>query len=941
MRRLALRIDLERCFGCRSCEAACKTANRLDWGQYRLKNLWLDPSTTGGGMEFLNVVCQQCERPGCLRACPVFPKAISRDPETGVVMVHHDLCTGCGECVKACPYGAMGFDAVARVADKCNLCYDRRQQGLGPACASVCPSKAIAFGEREGLILEALEGGRSLRDVDHFLQGPGTVYAESLRPARWEAGALRTVANGGAKFGAGLPILQANGRATRRVEAGFPYHLPRDVAPDRVEAAGCNICFNSCPAEYHFEGGRLIAVTGNEGDPLWQGRVCSKAQTMVQVYNSPHRLRHPLRRVGARGEGKFKRVSWDGALDGLAEGLEEVKERWGAEALAIFVGTRTGILTRDGYSALFAQMFGTPNKESTAPLCATGKDLAYRITQGAPGAGNSFTPEDLGSSDLYLFIGDNMADTRPVYFGMIQDWRSQNRARMMAVDPRLTPTAAKADRWIPIRPGTDMALALAMAHEVITQGWVNRPFVERWVEGYEEVERFILERGCTPAWAAPIADIPEETIRELARTYAEAERPAIFCARGLNQHSNSLQTNRAFHILAALRGNWGRPGAGVVNMAYSLPFGARAPAERVPPRRPGIRKSPVGWLEAMRSGRPYPIKALIMCNDPLSLWPEQRAVREAFSALEVIAYVGLFPTESSAYADFVFPAATGIEKGEVNRANDDRRLVWIDKLIDPPGEARPDGHFWVDLGKRFGFDDVLREEYKDSTKFWDEMMIGHPLVRGMSTARLKRSPTRWVRGPLPHEDDRERETLFLEGEAFPCDPEGRRFPTPSGKLELWTPSLEEKFNVYGLSALPEFYTDREQLVDLPHLEYETTDADAGVPSPFYENRLNANRARIVPGGNGSGRGGGDSAFDTELITGRAPAPHFHGWTHWVWQPEEMWPEMFCQIHPEKAQAVGVKDGEKVRVETAYGSFEAVAWVFEGIRKSSVFVPIGW
>ncbi len=189
---------------------------------------------------------------------------------------------------------------------------------------------------------------------------------------------------------------------------------------------------------------------------------------------------------------------------------------------------------------------------------------------------------------------------------------------------------------------------------------------------------------------------------------------------------------------------------------------------------------------------------------------------------------------------------------------------------------KPDTHFWIDLGKRFGFDDVLRQEYKDSERFWNECMLADLRMKGMTVERLRRNPYNWARGPLPVEDFEEQETLFEEGMVYPGDGRGRRFPTPSGKLEIWTPELEAKFNAVGLSALPEFYSEPGQLIPLPHLERLTSDADEGVPSPFWPG-FNADVVRLVsPGPNPP------VPFDTKLVTGRPPVPQFHSWTHFWW-----------------------------------------------------------
>ncbi|MBI2320579.1 MAG: molybdopterin-dependent oxidoreductase, partial [Chloroflexi bacterium] len=579
----------------------------------------------------------------------------------------------------------------------------------------------------------------------------------------------------------------------------------------------------------------------------------------------------------------------------------------------------------------------TPNRTGTGPYCATSSQVAYLVTQGTWANPNVFTAGDLGTSDLYLFVGDNMAETRPVYFGRINDWRVHNGTPLVAVDPRRSATAAKADRWLPIRPGTDMALGLAMLHYLFThEDRVDRAFVRDWVLGYDEVRDFVLHQGYTAEWAAPITDLAARDITWLSELYAHAERPAVFFNRGFTQHANGTQTCRVFLMLGALRGHYGKPGAGMNTIGSPLVLGpVLARDQDALPRRFGLRTSFSGWTEAMRSGRPYPLKALITTSNPLALCPDQDDLREGIMHLDVLAHLELWPNATSAYADFVFPAATSIECGEVTRVDETRRLVWIDKLIDPPGEAKPDYWFWIELGKRFGFDDVLKDDYKDPALLWDNLMIQDPSMRGMTVARFRRSPTHSLRGPMPTEDSPELETMFIEGQPFPGDPQGRRFPTPSGKIELWTPELEAGFRQYGLSALPEFYTEREQLVDLPYLEYLATDADEGVPAPFWGNTVHTRPVRIVNAAYPRGD------FDTELITGRAAAAHFHSWTHWLWQASEMEPDMVCHIHPQKAAALGIQTGDRVVIASARGSIEAIARVDPGIRPSAIYVPLGW
>lgn len=945
MARLALQIDLERCIGCKSCEAACKLEHGLGPAERRNRVVWLgdDASVSDSrpSLDFLTLTCQQCERPACVRACPVNPKAISKDSNSGIVQVIEDRCVGCGECVVACPYGAMGFDAVGQHAVKCDLCVERRSGGVKTtACQSVCPARAIRFGEVDELARQSEKLGRHSVKHDPFLLGPATMYLDRIHEqARLDLTRLAE------------PVVVDPGSPIKHSASHFPFRASRSQRkPNRVVAGGCNICFNSCTTKYHFNDDRLVKITGNEDDPVFQGRVCPKSQMSVQLYASEHRLTQPLKRIGARGENKFEPISWQQALDEIAQRLDRIRDTHGPESLGVFSGTRTGTLTNRGYIRLFTQLWGTPNFETTEPFCSAGKYLAFMATQGISGSGNSYTREDLGSAELYVYIGDNQAETRPVSFGMINDWRLQNGAGLICVDPRQTVTASKADWHLPIRPGTDLALALALAWQILHESLQDDHFCRNWVEGFEQWKAFIFESQYTPAWAASITDLAEADICTLARRIAGADGCVIFGSRGINQHVNSVQTNRALMFVAAITGNWGRRGGTYFNMSTSVPLGASCPPDRINvPTRPKIGATPLAWTDAMVSASPYPMKALITCNNPMALWPDQTATRDALSALDLLVHVDLFANETSAWADYVLPAATGIEKGEIGRAAEDRRVVWIDKMIQPPGQAKPDGWIWIELGKRFGFDDVLKDEYKDSAVFWDEALIDNDHMRGCTQKRLHSTPWRWVRFPVASEDSPEQDTLYLEGSTAAGAPSGHRFPTASGKLEFFTADLERKFAAQGLSALPQFYGERESLFDVAHLEIieDTESAASDQPtkpqlSEFWSEPTLVSKVRIVqPTEATPAKQLRDQGFNLQLVTGRPAAVHFHSWTHYAWQAQEMWPDLYVQIHPDTARSLGISDGENTSIETAHGSINARAWLYSGVQRHTVFVPIGW
>ena len=944
MSQLALMIDLERCTGCKSCEAACKQTNALGPNAYRNRVMWFNhqesdtPGDTPPRLDFLTVTCQQCERPACLRACPVHPKAIEKDPDTGVVSVNENRCTGCGECALACPYGAIGYDADKHHAVKCDLCADRRSRDLGPACAEVCPTRAISFGTRDDLLIQAQQDDRELLDTDHFMQKPATIYLKRLR----DMGQIDS-----ATMVQKTPsiMLDKEVRARLRPEVALGSYNKTEKSveaelPERIVPGGCNICFNACPVKYHLRGNRVVNIYGNRDDPVFQGRICPKSQMTLQMYNNPYRLLQPLKRVGKRGSDRFETISWQQAIDEIADKLSLLRKQYGAESLAIQAGSRTGVLNILGAIPLFADLWGTPNVAATEPFCDMGKSLALKVTQGMGHLANIYTEEDIGSAELYLYIGDNQAETRPVNFGLVNDWRIKNRARMIVVDPRMTVTASKADRWLPIRSGTDMALGLGIIHYLFDQNMADLEFCEQWIEGWHIWRDFVREKSYDVDWAASVTDLSAQQITELAQEISEADGCMIFVSRGINQHTNSMQTNRVFMFLAAITGNWGRRGGGYFNVSSELNWGAPAiPEGRKPATKPAISKNPIVWLEAMLTNEPYPIRALITGNNPLAQWPDQRRVRKAFESLDLIVHMELFKNETSLYADYILPMASGIEKGGTTRFAEDRRIIWNDRMIDPPGEAKSDHWFWIELGKRFGFDDVLKPSYKDPRILWDEVLVpATPALTGVTIKALTDQPNRCLRVPLRASGSDELDPLYITERAKTRTESRESYPTPSGKLEFWTEEIEQKFTVMGLSSLPEFYSEPEQLIDLPHLHR----SDLAVISPFFTNDVLVHPASIEDRGDAQPENPALApAYDTELVTGRPPAPHFHSWTHYFWQAQEMWPELYCQIHPDKAKLHGIDDGDTVLVETRQGSIEARAWLYRGIRPSSIFIPIGW
>ncbi len=687
---------------------------------------------------------------------------------------------------------------------------------------------------------------------------------------------------------------------------------------------GCMWCQNGCSLIVYIRNGRAVHVTGNPDDPVTKGRMCVKPLGSLELLYSPYRLTHPLKRVGPRGDGaSFQRISWDQALDEIAAKLRSLRDRHGGRALGIWASGRSASDGRK-LNAAFAKLYGTPNYETTGPFCNySGKPAGVSVV-GTRHTPWTYTDDDFYAADLYVFVGSNMAATRPVIYSVLRDRHRRGECRIVVVDPRRTETALDADVWLPIRPGTDLALALSMIHHLITHDLVDRPFIENHTVGYERLKGEVLARGYTPSWGARVTGLPESRIRELAETYARTRKAIVIGNTGLSHHTNAVQTHRAFYFLAAITGHFGEKamGYGCLNNGGRSTGSIPVPQKRLPPPEKELSKNPAGWLESIEDPvYPYKLRGLISTGSPLTQWPDQSRLRRLMDRLEISVYNGLTRNINAYYFDYILPAATWIESGGLAPVSDDSRFVWIPQLIAPPGECRPDRWWWVELGRRMGWGDVFTEDLKDPVEL--QNLAGGPL--GYTVERFTSRPDNALRAPIALEGERvrQRDTLFLD----------KTFPTPSGKIEFWTPALERTFGVYGLSAIPRYYTDPDAAAPgEPTIAY---DRSRVVLSPFQKNRTYTFRVREA---RGSGAG---IAYPFRLASGRPSSAIMGHTSHWIRRLNDLAPDQFCLLHKDAGAALGIRSGDRVKVTSPYGETEALAILTPGIRKDTVFIPYSY
>ncbi len=733
------------------------------------------------------------------------------------------------------------------------------------------------------------------------------------------------------------------------------YDLTREsgaLDPDEVVRSACQFCNSLCGIDVLKKSGRIIGIRGDAADPVAQGGLCVKAEMMPQLVYNPRRIKTPLKRVrGKKGDRNsvFEPVSWDAALDGIARKFLEIRDTTGPQGLA---NKTSGRLPRGTGSIIgrFFDLYGSPNATDVGPVCndAGGNALAWTFGLGnftnGYGVDGATGKEDLGASKFFLFLGTNQAETHPVTFEYLLRARQTTGAKLVVVDPRRTPTAAYADQHLAIRPHTDMALAYGMLAHIIDRGLYDKAFVAQWVLGFDELRAHITAQGFSPEWAETVTTIPAPTIRTLAEQFAAAKPAAIFCNAGVSHQMNAFHTYRALAFLAAITGNIGQPGGGCNFMHNTWPGGLDLPpvVGETPKKPAPLPVGPDWFATAILDAKPYKLRAIVMEGNPLVDSANSTRVRQAYEQLEFLVYPGLFMEEPAYYADYILPVPSVLEMDTIYMRRDDRGIRWCNQAVPVVGEARPDIWIWIELAKKMAALDKahapeywtanLRDEWKDYRVLWDDVFAARtPGVAGMTSARMKarHEPLRW---PCPSAEHPGVSTLYLDHPSWQAAAEalghkGKRFLTPSGKVEIVTPELQAKLAPAGHAALPPFYAHPEVTGGLPSVRHSAelvnNPVNPGAPTPKAELGVTVPRPE---------------GFPLMGMIGRPSVVHFATVTHWTPLGKQLNGVRLVQIHPDTAAQAGIENGAAIRVESPRGAISATALLFEGIRRDTIFVP---
>lgn len=630
-------------------------------------------------------------------------------------------------------------------------------------------------------------------------------------------------------------------------------------------------CPDTCAWQIEVDGGRAVAIRGDRDHPFTAGALCGKVNHYLDAVYSPDRLLHPLRRVGAKGEGRFERISWDEALSAVADGLRRAIDLYGPESILpyYYAGTMGKIQGWSLGPRLFRYLGAS---RLLTNLCSGAANEASAVTLGAP---VGYDPEDIVHARLIVLWGTNPLNANVHQWKFLLEARRRG-AHIVAIDPLRSESAARCDEHIAPLPGTDAALALGLMRVVLDEGAEDRDYLDRHTIGWPQLEARLAEWPVERA--ADTCGLDPAVVRELGRRIAATRPTAIRLGLGLQRHGGAGAAVRAILSLPAITGDWRHVGGGALGMTSGhmpyanadlvTPPGMPAPEARV------VNMSRLG--EALTELDDPPIAALVVFNaNPAASNPNQNHVRRGLAREDLFTVVlEQRLTDTTEYADIVLPVTMQPEHVDVFGSYGHLYLAWNEPAIEPPGDCLPNTEVFRRIAAALGLD--------HPRLFDSDLQLARQLLdtdacreRGITVEALRERG--WMRAA-----DFPRGTApFADG----------GFPTPSGKVELWSETLAAR----GRDPLVGFVP--------PH---EVLDAELAARFPLV---------LMAPAGR----------FFLNSTFGSID-----------WHRRKMG-GIVVHIHPDDAAARGLEDGDGIRIFNDRGAFLGRALVDDATRPGVAFL----
>ncbi|MBE3144873.1 MAG: molybdopterin-dependent oxidoreductase [Planctomycetes bacterium] len=555
------------------------------------------------------------------------------------------------------------------------------------------------------------------------------------------------------------PLVAEAARATGMLDATNNGHIP----------TMCEMCVWRCGVLAKVEDGRVVKLEGNPDHPHSKGNLCPRGQSGLMNTYDPDRVLSPLVRVGKRGEGLFRKTSWNEALDIVATNMLKIKEKYGPEAM-VFSSTHN--LSQPLFENLL-YAFGSPNYGTQRSLCFNAMITAFSLTYGVEEPSRKY--DDV---EFILMVGRNMMEAISTSETSELSHAIDRGAKFVYLDPRYTKTASKATEWIPIRPGTDSAFLLAMINVIVSNELADCEFVKQYVVGCDGIKAAM--QGYTPEWAEEISGVPATTIERIAREYAAAKHNALaHPGWRTSNFINSFQTERAIATLNALSGNVLTPGGCLSTEMAAEGAGLGAPPQPPYPRVSALRLDGVPWKyplvplklgvfqelrDAILTGEPYQAHGwFISRQNPILSLPDRAKTLEAFGKMDFITTVDIIMNDTAWFSDVVLPETSYLERYDPLLPVGDKAFI-RQPVVEPQGEAKSALWIYKQLGERLGLGDFF--QYADEEDYLRQQLA--PL--GVSLEEVKSKGY----AEMPETEN--------SGEIT--------FNTPSGKIEVYSETLK-------------------------------------------------------------------------------------------------------------------------------------------------------
>ena len=668
------------------------------------------------------------------------------------------------------------------------------------------------------------------------------------------------------------------------------------LQPNRVVTTTCPYCGVGCGLDLHIQDDYIYRVTSDFNNVVNHGNLCVKGRFGYDYIYSDRRVTTPLirkspqkpgHRTQAFDQSEWNEVTWDDALDYVSDRLVEIYNRDGSEALSVYCCAKAS--NEDNYllQKLFRAVFRTNNVDHCTRLCHAGSVVALQMAIGSAAMSN--TASEVVKTDCFIVTGSNAPENHPIIALQMKDAVQKHGSKLIVIDPRRLELCDHATLWLPLKPGTNVPVFMAMAHVIINEKLCNTDFVANRTTGFDEFEKSVQE--FTPEYAETISGVDRHLIIEAARLYANAERGAIYWGMGISQLAHGTASALGLVHLALLTGHIGREGTGLNPLRGQNNVQGASDMGCMPYHYPGYMEVdkpenaskwekawslPPGSLsldkgltttEILTNVRPGGVRALfIMGENPMMTEPNLNVTRHHMKDLEFLIAQDLFINESGAFADVFLPATSWAEK-DGTFTNTDRRVQRVRKAIKPRGQVRSDWKIICDLAnrieQRLGRTTSAYWDYEHPEEIMREMGSVVPEYRGVTYNRIDK-----VGLQTPVLDREHPGTPYLFTDTF-----------PSGRAKFF----------------PLQYTP---IVEQPDDEY-----------PFI------------------------------LTTGRL-LEHWHGGTMTRnSRLEELYPEARVDVHPIDAARSGLDDGNAVKVSSRRGEVIMRTRVTEKTTPGVVFIPM--